>query len=75
MRSETTQLALLHINKNKDLYEQFIAVREAKHSLARNVAECQIIAELWAKNNNEEFGALFVAELPLVRWNTILKEL
>ena len=75
MRGETTQLALLYINKTPDLYERFLTIRNAKGSAQKNVQICLYAAELWAKENNDEFGALFIAELPLVRWNTILKEL
>lgn len=75
MRAETTQLALLHINKNKDLYERYVFIRDQKWSLKKNVEKCIMVAEAWAKKNNNEFGALFEAEIPLVRWNTILKEI
>ena len=75
MRQETTQLALLHINKTQELYQQFIELRDKKMSMKRNVFEAEKLATLWAENNRDEFGALFIAELPLVRWNTILKEL
>ena len=75
MRGETTQLALLHINKTPELYKEFLAIKEAKRNLASNVFECEKAATLWAENNKDEFGALFIAELPLVHWNTVLKEL
>ena len=75
MRQETTQLALLHINKTPELYKEFLELRDKKMSLKANVFEAEKLATLWSENNKDEFGALFIAELPLVRWNTILKEL
>lgn len=75
MRQETTGLALLHVNQTPELYKEFIQVRDKRQSLKANSLECEKIATLWSENNKDEFGALFIAELPLVRWNTLLKEL
>lgn len=75
MRQETTQLALLHINQTPELYKEFMEIKAKRQSLGMNSLECENRATDWAENNKDEFGALFIAELPLVRWNTILKEL
>ena len=75
MRQETTGLALLHIAQTDDLYKLFIQVRQENNNLKTNVAKCLEVAEDWARGHNDEFGALFIAELELVRWNVVLKRL
>lgn len=75
MRQETTGLALLHVAQTNDLYTLFVQVRQENNNMKTNVAKCLAIAEQWAKEHNDEFGALFIAELELVRWNVVLRKL
>lgn len=62
MREETTELALIHINSNRDIYNLFVGLK---------YTEMERHAEAIAKRNKDEFGELFVAELPLVKWKKI----
>lgn len=75
MRQETTEYALFHVNKTPELFEQFMEVKEENNNLQTNIKKCMLIAEKWASEHKDEFGDLFVAELPLVRWNTLLRGL
>ena len=62
MRDETTELALMHINSNRELYDLFVGLR---------YTDMERHAEAIAKRNKDEFGELFIAELPLVKWKKL----
>lgn len=62
MRDDCTQLAIKHINSNVQLYYTFKSLK---------FTEMERHAEWYAKRHNDEFGELFVAELPLVKWKAV----
>ena len=62
MRDETTEMALMHINSRAELYNLFVGLK---------YTEMERHAEAIAKRNNNEFGELFIAELPLVKWKKV----
>lgn len=62
MRDDCTQLAIKHINSNVQLYNTFKNLK---------FTEMEKQAEWYAKQHGDEFGELFVAELPLVKWKAV----
>lgn len=62
MREDCTQLAIKHINSSRELYDKF---KNLKYT------EMEKVATRHAKMHKDEFGELFVAELPLVKWKKV----
>jgi len=62
MRDDCTQLAIKYINSSRELYERFKVLK---------YTQMEKEAEAVAKHNKDEFGELFVAELPLVKWKVV----
>ena len=66
MVAETTEQAQLYINGNKAIYDRFAG---------RKATEMEALAEEIASENDDTFGELFVAELPLVNWRKVARSL
>lgn len=62
MRDDCTQLAIKHINSNAKLYDLFKNLK---------FTDMEKHAEVYATRNHDEFGELFIAELPLVKWKVV----
>jgi hypothetical protein len=66
MRAETTKHAKEYINRSTELYNLFKDTKEE---------DMLALAESVAQKNNNEFGELFEAELPLVNWKSVKRSL
>lgn len=75
MRQEATGLATIYVNSTPELWEKFVAIRDKKYNAKTRFNKAQDLAEEWAGDHGEEFGALFMDELPLVRWNAVLRDI
>lgn len=75
MRREATGLATIYVNSTPELWKKFVAIREKRYNAKTSFNKAQDLAEDWARDHDDEFGALFLDELPLVRWNAVMRDI